>query len=85
MSNADDVEDKSSADEEETLTEGLESKTIKTRVVPDDESVRIWARARKVTDDYDIEDWKKSVKLPIVPKYTSHPAARSFKAPAADS
>ena len=85
LSNDERLEDKSSTDEEETLTEGLESKTIKSRVVPDDESVRIWAKARKVTDDYDIEDWKKSVKLPIVPKYTSHPSARSFKAPAADS
>ena len=85
LSNDEKFEDKSSTDEEETLTEGLESKTIKSRVVPDDESVRIWAKARKVTDDYDIEDWKKSVKLPIVPKYTSHPSARSFKAPAADS
>ena len=85
LSNDERFEDKSSTDEEETLTEGLESKTIKSRVVPDDESVRIWAKARKVTDDYDIKEWKKAVRLPIIPKYTSHPSARSFKAPAADS
>ena len=38
-------------------------------------------RDDKVTEGYDIEDGKKSVKIPVVQNYTSHAWARCFNAP----
>ena len=59
-------------------------KINKVEIQPAKESGRTWERARKVTEGYDIEDWKKSVKIPVVQNYTSHTLARCFKAPSVD-
>ena len=72
-------------DDNETLVDGVESKRFKKRVKPAGETVRLWTQARKVTDDYNAEDWKKTISNPVVQQYTSHPGAKSFKAPAVDS
>ena len=44
-----------------------------------------WAKSRKVTDEYQEDDWKKSAEDSTIRNYTMHPAATSFKAPDADS
>ena len=59
-------------------------KINKVEIQPAKESGRTWARARKVTEGYDIEDGKKSVKIPVVQNYTSHARARCFKVPSVD-
>ena len=72
-------------EEDETLIDGVESKKFRSRTKPTDEVVRLWAQARRVTDDYAAEDWKKTPSNADVKTYTSHPAAKSFRAPAVDS
>ena len=59
----------------------LGGKSNKVEIQPAKESGRTWARARKDTEGYDIEDGKKSVKIPVVQNYTSHAWARCFTAP----
>ena len=72
-------------EEAETLVEGVESKSFKKRIKPSSEVLRLWAQSRKVTDDYNAEDWKKTAFNPDIKTYTSHPGAKSFKAPCVDS
>ena len=72
-------------EEDETLVDGVESRKFRSRTKPSDEVVRLWAQARRSTDDYSAEDWKKTPANADVKSYTSHPGARSFKAPAVDS
>jgi len=72
-------------EEPETLVDGVESKSFKKRVKPSPEVLRLWAKSRKVTDDYNAEDWKKTAFNPDIKAYTSHPGAKSFKAPSVDS
>lgn len=72
-------------DDDETLVDGVESRKFRSRMKPADEVVRLWAQARRSTDDYSAEDWKKMPAIPDVKSYTSHPGARSFKAPGVDS
>ena len=72
-------------EEAETLLEGVESKSFKKRIKPSSEVLRLWAQSRKVTDDYNAEDWKKTAFNPDIKTYTSHPGAKSFKAPGVDS
>ena len=90
LDSEDDVEYFDSQDEEDhddydiCLIDEIESKAVKQRVSPSDETVSAWARARKISSDYSVKEWTKSVKIPSVTKYTTHPGARSFKAPAVD-
>lgn len=72
-------------EEDETLIDGVESRKFRSRTKPTDEVVRLWAQARRVTDDYHSEDWKKTPSNADVKTYTSHPAAKSFKAQSVDS
>ena len=72
-------------EEPETLVDGVESKSFKKRIKPSPEVLRLWAKSRKVTDDYNAEDWKKTAFNPDIKAYTSHPGAKSFKAPSVDS
>ena len=44
-----------------------------------------WAKSRKVTDEYQEDDWKKSAENWTIRNYMMHPEATSFKAPDADS
>ena len=71
-------------DDDICLVDEIDSKAVKQRVAPSDETVSAWARARKVSSDYSMDEWTKFVKIPSVTKYTSHPGAKSFKAPAVD-
>lgn len=72
-------------EEDETLIDGVESRKFRSRTKPTDEVVRLWAQARRSTDDYSSEDWKKTPANADVKSYTSHPGAKSFKAPGVDS
>ena len=74
-----------SDDEEISLGDVMESKAFKQRVCPSAETVQVWAKARKVTEDYDRDEWKKTTKVHSILKYTAHLGARSFKAPSVDS
>ena len=71
--------------EEVSLGDMMESKAFKHRVSPSAETVQVWAKARKITEDYDMDEWKKTTKVPSILKYTAHLGARCFKAPAVDS
>lgn len=71
--------------EDESLVDGVESKKFKRRVQPTQEVLRLWAQARKATDDYHEEDWKKTPSNPDVKTYTAHPSAKSFKAQTVDA
>ena len=74
-----------SDDEEVSLGDVMESKAFNQRVSPSAETVQVWAKARKVTEDYDRDEWKKTTKVHSILKYTAHLGARSFKAPSVDS
>ena len=71
--------------EDESLVDGVESKKFKRRVKPTEEVLRLWAQARKATDDYHEEDWKKTPSNPDIKTYTAHPSAKSFKAQTVDA
>ena len=71
--------------EDESLVDGVESKNFRRRVQPTQEVLRLWAQARKVTDDYHEEDWKKTPSNPDIKTYTTHPSAKSFKAQTVDA
>ena len=42
-------------------------------------------KSRKVTDEYQEDDWKKSAENSTIRNYTMHPVATLFKAPDAYS
>ena len=71
--------------EDESLVDGVESKNFKRRVQPTQEVLRLWAQARKATDDYHEEDWKKTPSNSDIKTYTAHPSAKSFKAQTVDA
>ena len=85
------VDEESSHDEEEheteheeSLMEGLQSYKISRRIKPAQVVLDAWAKTRKMTSDFQPEDWKKYNEDPNVKLYTMHPGASSFKAPEAD-
>ena len=83
-----DVEDDDTQEadqEEQSFVEGLQSFKIARRVKPSNLALDAWAKARKVTDDYQDEDWKKASEDSSIKNYTMHPAASPFKAPEADA
>ena len=55
------------------------------REKPDDLQVLLWDSARKVTDEYGEDDWKKLSIKSVVKKYVDHPSANMFCAPKADA
>ena len=69
---------------EESLMEGLQSYKISRRIKPAPVVLEAWAKTRKMTSDFQPEDWKKYNEDPKVKLYTMHPGASSFKAPEAD-
>ena len=71
--------------EESSFVNGLQSFKISRRIKPTELVVEAWAKSRKVTDEYQEDDWKKSAEDSTIRNYTMHPAASSFKAPDADS
>ena len=79
------LEPSEESDDEVSLGDMMESKAFKQRVSPSAETVQVWAKARKITEDYDMDEWKKTTKVPSILKYTAHLGARCFKAPAVDS
>ena len=71
--------------EEPSLVNKLQPFKISRRIKPTDLVVDAWAKSRKLTEEYQEEDWKKSAEDTTIKNYTMHPAASSFKAPDADS
>ena len=81
------IEDDCSDEDEEdsSFVESLQAFKIARRIKPAPLVVDAWAKSRKVTEEYQEEDWKKASEDSTIKNYTMHPAANSFRAPEADS
>ena len=62
--------------EEPSFVNGLQSFKISRRIKPTDLVVEAWAKSRKVTDEYQEDDWKKPAENSTIRNYTMHPAAK---------
>ena len=61
------------------------SKPKDKKLVPSEEQVEGWKRARKMSQEFNDEDWKKLSAKSSVEKYTGHGSALDFQAMEVDS
>ena len=81
----DDYGDMEADDFEEEEEPEVFSKPKDKKLVPSEEQVEGWKRARKMSQEFNDEDWKKLSAKSSVEKYTGHGSALDFQAMEVDS